>query len=446
MRVLLAAAFLTASGYLSAQCFEKIYSGNQYFIAISQDGSLWGWGENGNRQLGIGSITDQDLPVLISSAQWQYVAAGTTHTLAIKSDGTLWVWGSDSYEKLGNGTAGNASVPQQVGTASDWKEVVAGERGSLGLKTNGTLWGWGTNTNGFLGNNAVGTYESNVPIQIGAATDWSHIAGSDGRHALATKNNGTLWAWGANNSGQVGNGSTTDQFTPVQIGTATDWQKIEAGSSLSFAIKTDNTLWGWGFSGAGLAMNATQPMQIGTDADWHSLSFSKHDTFQFALMTKTNGTLWAWGSDNYEQLGNGEAENYAALTQIGTSTDWMAATAGYRQGCAVKADGTFWTWGDTQLVGNGTDAVDIPTQYACTALAVADNESISITLYPNPASTWLTLSGADIVTATAFDISGKKYQIVREGNVFDVSALSTGIYVLAVETPNGVAHGRFIKK
>lgn len=446
MRLFITAVILTASGCLSAQCFEKIFSGNQYFIAISQDGSLWGWGENGNRQLGIGTVADQDLLVLISSASWQSVAAGTTHTLAVKSDGTLWAWGSDSYEKLGNGSSDNASVPQQIGTANDWKEVVAGERGSLALKTNGTLWGWGTNANGYLGNNAATTYESNVPIQIGTASDWAHIAGSDSRHALAIKMNGTLWAWGQNNAGQVGNATVVDQFTPVQIGVANNWNMVEAGSSLSFALKTDNTLWAWGASSAGVPVNQTQPTQIGTDSNWQSFSLNKYDTFQYTLMTKTNGTLWAWGSDNYEQLGNGTAENYASPTQIGTATDWLNVTAGHRQGCAVKTDGTFWTWGDTELVGDGTETVDVPTQYACTALSIHENDLISIILYPNPASAWLNLSGADIKAAAAYDLSGRQYHLVPQGNAFDISALAAGLYILSAETEAGTFNGRFIKQ
>ncbi len=444
MKAVFTAALCVLSGCLYAQCFRKVVSGNQYFIAISQDGSLWGWGENGNRQLGIGSMTDQDTPVLISSAQWKFAAPGTHNTLAIKMDGALWGWGADGYQQLGNGVSDDASFPLQIGTDNDWKEVVAGQRATLAIKYNGTLWGWGTNSNGFLGNGESGTYVSDVPVQIGTSTDWNHIAGSDGRHALAIKTDGTLWAWGRNHHGQLGNGSEVDQFTPVQIGTAADWKSVEAGSAISFAMKNNNTLWGWGFS-SGIPVNVSQPMQIGTDANWQTFSLNKYDTFQYLLLVKTNGTLWAWGSDNYDQLGNGAAGNYGTPMQIGLASDWAEVCAGYRQGNAVKADGTFWAWGNTELVGNGSDNVDTPMPYACLPLAVRQHH-LSVTLFPNPAKDWLNLSGMEVVAASAWDVSGRKYELASQGGRVDVSAMSAGIYILEVESADGIAYGRFIKQ
>jgi len=448
MRLFMTAVLFTVTGNLFAQCFQKVFTGEDYFIAISQDGSLWGWGENGNNQLGDGSTTDRLQPVLISSGSWSSVSAGFTHTMAIKSDGTLWAWGSDSYDKLGNGSSGNAAFPQQIGMASDWKEVIAGERGTLAIKTNGTLWGWGANSNGYLGNGQASGYQIDVPVQIGTATNWNHIAGSNNRHCIAIKTDGTLWAWGRNHAGQIGDGTTTDRFTSVQIGTTNDWKWIDAGSRFSFALKNDNTLWAWGFANSGISLNSTTPLQIGTDT-WKTVSVKKYESQQYLLMTKANGTLWGWGSDDYQQLGNGTGfVNFGSPAQIGTETNWVDAFAGFKQSSGVKTDGSFWAWGTTNLVGNSSTPVVLPTAYSCTALGVSQNQKETATLYPNPVANRLFVAGIEAVAYVVYDMNGRQYDLSfdLQDKSIDVSRLSAGIYILSIETEKGKVIERFIKK
>ena len=448
MRLFMTAVLFTVTGNLFAQCFQKVVTGELHFIAISQDGSLWAWGENGSRQLGDGTITDRTQPVLISSASWASASAGYQHTVAIKTDGTLWAWGSDGNEQLGNGSGGNSATPQQIGTDTNWKEVVAGERGTVAIKTNGTLWAWGSNNNGYLGNGQTNSYQSTVPIQIGTATNWNHIAGNDGRHCLAIKTDGTLWAWGRNHVGQIGDGTTTDSYTPIQIGTGTNWKWVDAGSRLSFALKTDNTLWAWGFCNSGFSLNSTQPLQIGTDSNWKTVSVKKYEGAQYVLMTKTNGTLWGWGGDDFQQLGNDIAGDYASPTQIGTNTNWTDAFAGYRQSSGVKSNGTYWVWGTTNLVGDGSTPVSNPTEYSCTALGVSENTKPSFVIYPNPATDRVYISETEILSAVVYDINGRKYALPFDSQTksIDVSGLSAGIYIVSIETENGKQNTRFIKK
>lgn len=447
MRLFFTAVLFAAAGSLSAQCFQKVIAGEQHFIAISQDGSLWGWGENSARQLGDGTITDRVQPVLISSGNWASVSAGVTHTMAIKADGTLWAWGSNTYGKLGNGTSSNAATPQQIGTAANWKEVAAGERGSIAIKTDGTLWAWGSNNNGYLGNNTASSYETDIPVQIGTETNWHHIAGNNGRHCLAIRTDGTLWAWGRNNQGQLGDGTTTDRYMPVQIGMATDWKWIDVNSQTSIALKNDNTLWAWGFANTGFSVNSSVPLQVGTDSDWKTASFKKYTAAQYMLLTKTNGSLWAWGNDNFQQLGNGTNGNYSSPTQIGTDTNWADAVAGYQQSSGIKTDGTFWVWGTTNLVGDGS-AVALPTAYSCTVLGTPQNHKEIIALYPNPVTDRLFISGMDAVSVIVFDLNGRSYGLPfdRQVQSVEVSGLSAGLYIVSVETESGKVNGRFIKK
>lgn len=446
MKLLITAALFAVTGYSSAQCLQKIIAGERHFIAISQDGSLWGWGENSQRQLGDGTTEDRATPILISPDAWQFVSAGDTHSAGIKADGSLWVWGSDNHEKLGNGAGGNAAVPSQIGTANDWKEVLAGERGTIAIKTNGTLWAWGTNNNGYFGNGASVSFVSNIPVQIGTLSDWAHISGN-GRHCLALKANGTLWAWGWNNEGQLGIGNENDSMVPVQVGTANDWRSIDAGTRLSFALKTDNSLWAWGNTTTGLEIDSNFPQQVGNASGWQNIAVKRYEGSSFAMLTKIDGTLWAWGNDGYQQLGNGSVQDdYAVPTQIGVESDWVSAYAGFRQGGAVKQDGTFWAWGETALVGDGITLVPNAAQYACAPLAVEAHDNISIILYPNPVSAWLNVSGADVKAAVAYDVSGRQYSFIPQGNAFDVSALAAGLYILTVETEQGNFKKFFIKQ
>lgn len=448
MRLFLAAVLFMVSGNLFAQCFQKVSAGELHFIAISQNGSLWAWGDNGSRQLGDGTIIDRPQPVLISAANWASVSAGLAHSVAIKADGTLWTWGSDNNQQLGNSSGGNSATPLQIGTDSNWKEAAAGERGTVAIKTDGTLWAWGSNNNGYLGNGQTNSYESSVPIQIGTATNWNHIAGNDGRSCLAIKLDGTLWAWGLNQSGQLGNGTTTDSYTPIQIGTDTNWKWIDCGSRLSFAMKTDNTLWAWGFCNSGFSLNSNQPLQIGTDSNWETVSVKKYEGTQYVLMTKTNGTLWGWGNDDFQQLGNGTAGDYTNPAQIGTAINWVDAFAGYQQSSGVKSDGTFWVWGTTNLVGDGSTPVSIPTVYNCSALGVAEHVKNSLMIYPNPVTDRLYISEMEILSAVVYDINGRKYTLPfdRQTKSIDVTKLSAGVYIVTTETESGKQNTRFIKK
>ncbi|WP_412476623.1 T9SS type A sorting domain-containing protein [Flavobacterium sp. TBRC 19031] len=446
MRKITIILMLTFSVGITAQCFRKVVAGEDHYIAISQDGTLWAWGENSLGQLGDGTIVDKTTPVQISTDNtWMFVSVSDRHSMAIKANRTLWAWGNDNYQALGNGTSNDSNVPVQIGTATNWKEVSAGERGTVAIKTDGTLWVWGTNVSGYLGNGAATSFVSNVPIQLGTATDWLTISGN-GRHCLAVKTNGTLWVWGLNDYGQLGTGNTTNVMTPVQIGTATDWKFVDASSSVSFALKTNNTLHGWGYT-SGMTFEYLTPQQVGIDTDWKTFSIKKRAQSQFILLTKTNGTLWGWGSDNSQQLGNGtSAGNYTSPTQISIETNWSDAVAGYFSGLAIKDNGTFWAWGDTQLVPNGGGFVSQPTQYSCTSLSISENFITDAKLYPNPVANKLFVdANSEILSMKVYDLNGRSINVSRIENSLDMSQLSRGIYILTVQTYAGAITRKIVK-
>ncbi|ELV7526136.1 T9SS type A sorting domain-containing protein [Flavobacterium psychrophilum] len=285
--------------------WSKISSSGHY-MAVKTDGSLWGWGNNSNGQIGDGTIINKTNPTQIGiSTDWKQVLTGLDgYTIGLKNDGTLWAWGINTYGQLGVGTPYTYRTnPTQIGTNSDWSQIAVGANTSIAIKTNGTLWSWGK---GVTGNGIYGI--SNTPIQIGTDNNWTKI--SIGIHYLALKSNNTLWSWGVNGQGQIGNGSNTIVTYPLQITSDTNWSQISAtsgtGGGSSMAIKTNGTLWAWGSNFAGKLGDGTNvdkniPVQIGFDTDWAQVSPGLDNS----VALKSNGSLLTWGSNLHGQLGVG---------------------------------------------------------------------------------------------------------------------------------------------
>lgn len=248
--------------------------------------------------------------------------------------------------------------------AQCFRYVDAGNYFVLALKSDNTLWGWGANYNGELGD---GTYQIRPTIsQIGTESNWLAIA-TGSEHTIAIKTDGTLWAWGSNNSGQLGDGTTIKKNIPIQIGTDNDWQSVSTKAFTSFAIKNNGTLWGWGqnnISNVGLgfySLNVTVPTQVGTESNWKNI----YAGFDMTAAIKTDNTLWVWGSNLYGKLGvGGFSGNYLIPIQVGTDSNWKEVSTGYHT-LALKNDGTIWAWGNnssSELGDNTTINKDIPTQ------------------------------------------------------------------------------------
>ena len=264
-----------------------------FSMAIKTDGTLWAWGRNSagsGAPLGDGTTISRSSPVQIGAlTTWLSVSAGRYTTLAIKTDGSLWGWGNGGY--IGDAPLFSyRSSPVQVGNqTTDWASCSSRSTGGFGIKTNGQLWTWGHDYSGVNGlNNAINQLS---PIQVGALTTWSKIA-TGTAHVLAIKTDGTLWSWGSNQEGRLGQNiaTTTYRSSPVQVGALTTWSKIAAGATggHSMAIKTDGTLWAWGKNDVGQLMlgdtiNRSSPVQVGALTNWLNLP----DHLNHSVVTKT---------------------------------------------------------------------------------------------------------------------------------------------------------------
>ena len=234
------------------------------------------------------------------------------------------------------------------------QKLASGSSHNAVIKNDGTLWVWGNNSDGQLGDGT--NINRNRPIQIGMNSDWKTVY-TGSRRTFGIKNNGTLWGWGNNFDGQLGDGTTVTKTTPTQIGIENDWEKLSIRSSHSLAIKKNGTLWAWGYNGAGQLGDGTTsskliPTQIGLSSNWKSISVGS----DFSIALKTDGTLWGWGYNSFGQLGDGTNINKLTPIQIGTSSNWESIATGDYYTLALKTDGTLWGWGNNSSgqIGDGT--------------------------------------------------------------------------------------------
>jgi alpha-tubulin suppressor-like RCC1 family protein len=311
----------------------SVWGGARGTIILKSDGTVWAWGANFNGKLGLGldpgTLVRTNVPVEVHGpGNVSYlnsiiaVMGGEIHNVALKSDGTVWAWGWNAFGQLGNGTTNDASTPVQVGLGSVPPLTSVTKLGgrtywNLAVKSDGTVWAWGMNQGGQLGNGTVNTTSGPQvlsPVQVNDSQAGGHIhdalqVSCGYTYGVALATNGTVWTWGTGPNGELGNGTTGSSYTPVQVTGLSNVTAISSGWKHILALKSDGTVWAWGknFNGElGDGTTASRSNAVQVLNLTNIVAVSGGDYNSAALMA--NGTVWKWGLNDVGELGNGTAD------------------------------------------------------------------------------------------------------------------------------------------
>ena len=289
--------------------------GTQLSCAVNAAHELWCWGWRDVGSIGNGTTTLQNSPVQFPGSDWASVSIGNDHACAVKTSGALHCWGRNDEGQLGLGTDTSTQLAfRPVDGDLDWVSVVAGDRVTCALKTGNRLYCWGLNDYGQLGTGGV--TPSRVPVEVGAAIDWAQVQ-TTSRTTCGVDLLGKAYCWGADFFGQLGDGTVNNNVAgatkvPTQVGGATDWATVHTGWSHTCGRKTNGTVWCWGSDtngqlgdGTASTANTLVPAQVGGDADWSQLSANDN----YTCGVRAGGHAWCWGLNLRGVLGNGTTTN-----------------------------------------------------------------------------------------------------------------------------------------
>ena len=369
---------------------------------------VWGQGEDG--QIGDGAPFDSVVPIYFAglTSGVRHIANGGLHTLAALSDGSVWSSGYNGSGELGDGTYTERLSAVPVVGVSNVIQVAAGGNFSLALRADGTVWGWGANFHGQVGDGTG--LDRTTPVQVLGLTNVVQIAAGDGDTALALRRDGTVWAWGHNVLGQIGDGTTVTRLRPVQVVGVSSIQQISTYGYASLVLRSDGTVWGWGYNGSGGLGDGTTtdrrtPIQIPGLTGVRHVSTAAH-----SVAVMNDGTARGWGFNDRGQLGTSDITgNQLTPVVLPGLTGIVKTAVGAYHGLALAADGTVraWGWNARGMLGDGTiqtrrDPVPVPALKGVTDLGAGSSSSVAVVTQPyfslavTPSSATLHAGGATI--------------------------------------------------
>lgn len=338
--------------------FSQVSIAFSHSCAIDRNGGLhcWGWGRNG--KVGDGTDVNRQTATPIGQPhRWRMVSVGAQHACAIRGDGTLHCWGWNEKGRLGLGMpALEAWRPTQVGSDDDWVEVAAGAQHTCGRKENGRLFCWGGNSRGQVGDGSpwapswslfdrpalgLGSVADRwTPVPIGSDTNWVQIA-TGLEHTCGRKRDDTLYCWGGTAGDAIGRG----RRSPARIGFRR-WRDVSVGHLHACGVRLDGTLWCWGWNvagqlGDGSRASRPSPVRVGPDSDWDTV----HATSQHTCARKNDGRLFCWGRNGHGRLGDGTDQDRVRPVEIQPGSRWASVDTAPEHSCGVRDDGTLLCWG-----------------------------------------------------------------------------------------------------
>ena len=351
--------------------------------AIDPPGTPYTFGTNAFGELGDGTNASHYTPRAVSGLTDAVdIAGGREHVLALRPDGTVVAWGSNQYGQLGLGAAGGQrTTPTPVPGLTSVVAVASGHNHSLALRSDGSVWAWGYNFAGMLGDGT--TTSRATPVKVsGTATYTYAAAGRDMSYAI--RSDGTVWAWGLNSEGQLGDGTTTTRLTPVRVGSLTDVVNVAGGRDHGLAVRSDGTVWAWGSNdfgqvGDGTTTDRLSPVLV-TSGAVRAAAGAHH-----SMVVKTDGTASSWGRNYRSQLGDGTTTLRTRPVQVVNLSNVVELGSGRDTGIAVLADGSVKAWGNnvSGQLGNGTttsSTTPIPVPGLTGAKLAAGGSAYSVVL------------------------------------------------------------------
>jgi alpha-tubulin suppressor-like RCC1 family protein len=373
--LLLAVSSNGPAGAATSPEWIHIAAGGNVTCGIREGNTLWCWGAGAYGALGNGQTGNETLPAQVTkpaTAGWTSITHGGGHGCAIRTGGSLWCWGYNGQGELGTGT-GNVDTPHQVKSpaTTGWTAVSAGPNQTCATRSDGTLWCWGYNGDGQLG---IGTTtRHNMPQQVTspAATGWASVSAGFS-YTCATRTDGSLWCWGDNLEGQLGDSTTANSTLPMQVAlpAATGWATVAAGGNHTCATRTDSSLYCWGdnlYGEVGTGSTTAQfetPQQVVSPA---TTGWASPVSGEFHTCARRGGDLYCWGANSSGQLGIGSTTgaNVPERVTVPSATGWSLITAGDFHSCATHTGKLLYCWGNNaqgQLGLGTTTSEDTPQQ------------------------------------------------------------------------------------
>ncbi|CAG7635053.1 S-layer homology domain-containing protein [Paenibacillus allorhizosphaerae] len=353
-------AWADASSQAGEAGIAQITGGLGHTVALKTDGTVWTWGDNQRGKLGAGKLVNRYTPSRLSDlTDVKAIASGNNHTLALKKDGSVWAWGGNNSGQLGDGTRKDSGTPVHVEGLNSIMAIAAGANHSVALREDGVVFAWGDNDYGQLGD--VTTEDHDTPKEVVGLPEITSIA-SGVNHVLAVTKEKTVVGWGDNNGGQLGYGTVGGKRTyRVFVEFIQDVKAVAAGNNFSLALKEDGSVFAWGSDTTG---------QLGNSYGYHYINVAANPKVvtglrgitaiaagnTHAMAMSKDGDLYTWGGNQFGQLGIGNTDNKLIFSKIAGFEHTTLIGSGAFHAMAMKADGSVWTWGSNVMgqLGDGS--------------------------------------------------------------------------------------------
>jgi len=329
-------------------------------FALKTDSSIWSWGSNVSGQLGDGSVRKRSSPVSVVGNHSFINISGGYHCLGLKSNGQIWTWGQNDSGQLGQNNIIYRSSPVSVIGNHSFTSISVGGYHCLGLKPNG-LWAWGRNAAGQLGNNTI--IDKSSPISVVGNHSFTSIMAGEA-YSLGLKSDGSVWAWGYNFNGQLGinsSGVTASRSSPVSVVGNHSFINISAKIATSLGLKSDGSVWAWGYNNKGqLGINTvadkSSPVSVLGNHSFIAISVGG----SHSLGLKSDGSVWAWGQNSFAgQLGDNTIVDKSSPVSVVGNHSFISISAGGYHNLALKSNGQIWGWGNNSVYGGVGDNTNI---------------------------------------------------------------------------------------